>query len=191
MRVLTRDLVRHYTENVSVDLTSVLAQRSDLLRFVRARVDSDATAEEILQSALLRGVEAEVRDDESSVAWMFRTLRNAIVDHYRRRGTAGRALEVMAADASEVSPEPAADDRARACQCVRALAKSLKPEYAEILERVDIEEQPLAEVAAEAGITPNNATVRLHRARKALRDAVMTTCKSCAKHGCADCSCRV
>lgn len=42
-----------------------------------------------------------------------------------------------------------------------------------------------------SSISANNATVRLHRARKALRDVVMMTCKSCANHGCADCGCRV
>jgi RNA polymerase sigma-70 factor (ECF subfamily) len=168
---------------------AVLEQRDELVRFVRSRVESDAVAEDIVQNAFLKGAEVELREDESAVAWMYRTLRNAVVDHYRRRGAATRALDVVAAESTEASDEPAPDERTKTCQCVRSLAKSLKPEYAEILERVDIDERPLGEVAAEAGITPNNATVRLHRARKALRDAVMTTCKSCAKHGCVDCTC--
>jgi hypothetical protein len=44
---------------------------------------------------------------------------------------------------------------------VRELARSLKAEYADILEQVEIDERPIAEVASKEGITVNNATVRL------------------------------
>lgn len=186
MRLLTRDPVRHYTRIDMID-QAVLGQREELFRFVRKRVESDAVAEDILQNAFLKGVGAELREDESAVAWMFRTLRNAVVDHYRRKGTAARALETVAAEPEEAAPSP--DERSSTCRCVTSLAKSLKPEYADMLEQVDVNERSLADVAAEAGISSNNATVRLHRARKALKDAVMTTCKSCAKHGCVDCTC--
>ncbi|MBX3226180.1 MAG: sigma-70 family RNA polymerase sigma factor [Labilithrix sp.] len=173
-------------------VSEMLERRAELLRFVRGRVESDAVAEEILQSALLRGVEhaAELRADESAVAWMYRTLRNAVVDHYRRRDAAGRALEEVAAGATEASDDVPPDEKPRACACVRRLAKGLKPEYARMLEQVDLEERSLGEVAAEAGITTNNAAVRLHRARAALREAVVATCKSCATHGCVDCTCK-
>lgn len=195
MHLLTRDHGRPYTPSVANDLTAVLARRDELFRFVRGRVESDAAAEELLQSAFLKGVEAdihaaEIRGEESAVAWMYRTLRNAVVDHYRRRAAAARAHETMAAESSETSPEVPPDERSRTCQCVRTLAKALKPEYAEMIEKVDVEERSIADVAAEAGISSNNATVRLHRARRALRDAVVSTCKSCATHGCVDCTCR-
>lgn len=192
MSVLTREPVGPYTGICpwyGKGMESVLAARAELLRFVRSRVESEAAAEEILQSALLRAVEhqAELRDDESAVAWMYRMLRNAVVDHYRRRDAAGRALDAVAA---EPLPETAlADDKTRICGCVRRLARDLKPEYASMLEQVDVDERSLADVAAEAGITTNNATVRLHRARAALRSAVHATCRTCAEHGCVDCTC--
>lgn len=182
------------TANVPVvDLLSdVLARRDELVRFVRARVESDAAAEEIVQAAFLRGVEhiADVRDDESTLAWFYRLLRNSIVDHYRRRDAAGRALDRVAADVPSSLDAIGADDRARVCACVRTLAASLKPEYAKIIEQVDVEERSVSEVAATEGLTANNATVRLHRARKALREKVMATCRACAEHGCIDCTCK-
>jgi RNA polymerase sigma factor (sigma-70 family) len=178
----------------SEPLADVLARRAELVRFVRSRVDSDAAAEEIVQAAFLRGIEAreraEIRDDESTLAWFYRLLRNAIVDHYRRRDAAGRALERMAAEVPSSIDEVAADDRARICGCVSELASTLKPEYASILEQVDIGERSVSEVAAAEGLTANNATVRLHRARKALREKVMSTCRACAEHGCIDCTCK-
>src|SRR5690606_16472466 len=137
--------------------------------------------EEIVQSAFLRSLEheGELRSDESATAWFYRILRNAVIDHYRRRDAAGRAAERVAAEMPEAIDEIAADEKNRVCGCVRALASSLKPEYAGVLEKVDLEGRSLAEVAAEAGITTNNATVRLHRARQALKRRVEETCKSC------------
>jgi RNA polymerase sigma-70 factor (ECF subfamily) len=69
------------------------------------------------------------------------------------------------------------------------LIVTLKPEYAEILRRVDLGESRLDSVAAELGITANNATVRLHRARQALRQRLEQMCGVCAHHGCLNCTC--
>jgi RNA polymerase sigma-70 factor (ECF subfamily) len=155
-------------------------------------VESDAVAEEIVQGAFLRAVEraSDLESDESAVAWFYRMLRNAIVDHYRRRETAGRVMAELANEPTDAAPEIPPDDKAHTCACVSAIARTLKPQYAEIVEQVDIEERPLADVAARAGISISNATVRLHRARKALRKQVALTCRTCAEHGCIDCTCK-
>jgi len=44
--------------------------------------------------------------------------------------------------------------------------------------------------AAASGISENNAAVRVHRARQALRKQVQLTCGACATHGCVDCRCQ-
>lgn len=38
-------------------------------------------------------------------------------------------------------------------------------------------------------LTPNNLTVRLHRARQALRDGLEESCGICSQHGCLNCVC--
>jgi RNA polymerase sigma-70 factor (ECF subfamily) len=65
------------------------------LSFLEKRVESRAVAEDILQSAFVRGLErgSEVRDEESVVAWFYRVLRNAVIDHYRHRESTERAYE--------------------------------------------------------------------------------------------------
>jgi RNA polymerase sigma-70 factor (ECF subfamily) len=69
---------------------------------------------------------------------------------------------------------------------------SLKPEYAELVEWVDAGALSVEEAALRAGITPNNAYVRLHRARKALRERLEAFCGRCATGGgrCGDCYCQ-
>jgi pyruvate dehydrogenase E2 component (dihydrolipoamide acetyltransferase) len=55
--------------------------------------------------------------------------------------------------------------------------------------KADVEGAPVQDFAAEAGITANNASVRVFRAREALRKQVKTSCGTCADHGCLECSC--
>jgi RNA polymerase sigma-70 factor (ECF subfamily) len=161
------------------------------LAFLEARVESRAAAEDILQTAFVRGLErgAEVRDEESAVAWFYRVLRNAVIDHYRHRAATGRALEGWGKEiVTHEAPE--ADLRQEICQCVSGLLETLKPDYQAALRIIDLEEGSLNDLAQQAGITSGNAAVRVHRAREALRKQVRTACGSCADHGCLDCHCK-
>jgi RNA polymerase sigma-70 factor (ECF subfamily) len=156
--------------------------------FLERRVGNADDAEEILQAAYVKSLERgdAIRDDESSVAWFYRLLRNAITDHFRRKDAESRALEARALDARV----PEAEAREAVCACIHDLLAALKPEYADMIRRVDLEEAGIAVAAAERAITPNNARVLLHRARKALRRELERSCGTCTEHGCLDCSCR-
>src|SRR5262245_7965191 len=100
------------------------------LSFLEKRVESRAVAEDILQSAFVRGLErgAEVLDEESVVAWFYRVLRNATIDHYRHRGSTERAHEGWRKEFGSLEV-PAAELKDEICQCVNALVDTLKPEY--------------------------------------------------------------
>ena len=69
------------------------------------------------------------------------------------------------------------------------LSETLKPEYALALRRIDVDGVSVQEYAVEAGITANNAGVRVFRAREALRKGVVRWCGACAARGCIDCTC--
>ncbi len=159
------------------------------LRFLEKRVGSRETAEDLLQEAFGRAITHvdSLRDDESAVAWFYRLLRNAVIDHYRRRAAAGSALERFAAELDEaVPPIEVADE---VCACVARLAATLKPEYADALQAIDVRGMPVKDYAATHGLTASNAGVRVFRARQALRSQVIASCGTCAEHGCVDCAC--
>ena len=61
--------------------------------------------------------------------------------------------------------------------------------HQEILRRVDLGEESLTAVAAELGISPNTAAVRLHRARKGLSEALLAHCGTSSLRACLDCGC--
>lgn len=171
-------------------IASLVQGHREFLGFLERRVGSRQVAEDILQEAFVRGISRleSLRSDESATAWFYRMLRNAVVDHYRRRGSSERAMSALAAEFDE-AVEPDIEARGAVCQCVRALAGTLKPEYAAALTRVEVDGLSVQDFAEEASITPNNAAVRLFRARDALRKQVKVACGTCADHGCLDCSC--
>ena len=172
-------------------LERLLARRDEFLRFVEKRVGSLAMAEDILQSAFVRGIEKEstLRNEESAVTWFYRLLRNAVIDHYRSQGSVSRLFEQWP-EGLDVPDEPVELVKNEVCRCVSRMLGQLKPEYGEALRMVDIDERPVSDLAKQSGITPNNATVRVHRAREALRKQVRIVCGSCAEHRCVDCSCK-
>jgi RNA polymerase sigma-70 factor (ECF subfamily) len=170
-------------------VTALVANHRDFLAFLERRVGDRALAEDILQDAFVRGLDkvAALRDHESLVPWFYRVLRNAVVDHYRRRSTATKALADFAVELDR--PQPDVETHATLCTCVRTLAETLKPEYAQALRRVELEDVAVKDYALEAGITSTNAGVRVFRAREALRRRVQESCGTCATHGCRDCTC--
>ena len=160
------------------------------LRFLERRLGDRELAEDVLQAAFVRGLERaeQLRDDESVVAWFYRMLRNAIVDHHRRTGRTDRKLDAVAREL-DAAEEPLPDDRDAICQCVARLVDTLKPEYATAIRRVELDGLAVKDFAEELDVTANNAAVRLHRARKALREQLRRCCGTCAEHGCVDCKC--
>lgn len=170
-------------------VTRLVASHRDFLAFLERRVGSRAQAEDLLQEAFVRGLpKVAAVEPDAVVGWFYQVLRNALVDLARRRGTSEAALEKLAKElGDEVEPSP--DTRDAICRCVGELAKTLKPEYAAAIAAIEVEGQSLAEFAASAGITANNAAVRVHRARESLKKQVKASCSTCAEHGCVDCTC--
>jgi RNA polymerase sigma-70 factor (ECF subfamily) len=184
----------HPDDEPILETTPAVAQvlvdnHRQFLAFVERRVGDRALAEDILQDAFVRsmGRLETLRDEESVVAWFYRSLRNAVIDHYRRRGTAQRGLEAFADELR--ADEPGEEVRGVVCRCVARLADTLKPEYAAALKRIEVDGVPVKDFAEEAGISSNNAAVRVFRARDALRKQVARACGTCATHGCVDCTC--
>jgi RNA polymerase sigma-70 factor (ECF subfamily) len=111
-------------------------------------------------------------------------LRNTITDSYRDRA---RKPEVALPDDFDAEQEEAV--RTALCDCFAAVLPGLKPEYAALIDGLDLRGDSGEEMALRLGITGNNLKVRHHRARQALRRRLEETCRVCAEHHCLDCTC--
>lgn len=142
-------------------------------RMAAQRLRSFVEAEEVAQSFALRALERaeQLREPLAVRGWLRRIFETTLIDHCRRSsGRRSREIRFEAqlhdrADEPGGPPEIVAD----LAGVVARLLPRLKPEYAEIIREIDLMERSHAEAAGTLGITVNNLTVRLHRARGALR----------------------
>ena len=172
-------------------LAVLLENHRAFLKYLERRVGDRELAEDILQDAFSKVIVRpdQAPADEGLVPWFYRTLRNAAIDQFRRRGTATRAVEAFAREL-ETQQTPERDMEAEICACVSRLAATLKPEYAEALQAIDIQGTPVKAFAEQRGLSASNAGVRVFRAREALKKRVTESCGTCAEHGCRNCTCQ-
>src|SRR6267143_6348388 len=93
---------------------ALLDRQREFLGFLRSRLGTEEAARDVLQSAYVKAMEKAdtIRDDESTVAWFYRLLRNAIVDAHRRQQVEQKSLR-------HEEPEQQDEDLFRAiCTCV-------------------------------------------------------------------------
>ena len=170
--------------------TTLLANLAAFQGFARRRLGDEQLAADAVQESLLRALKSErsLSHDENLLAWFYRILRNVLTDLHRRRATQTKAFERFTEELA-IGGADEADVEQTACGCFRELLPTLRPEYAQVLQLSDLDGRPPEIVAKEVGITRNNLKVRLHRARRQLRQRLEQTCQLCAKHGCLDCHC--
>ena len=169
-------------------------QRNAFKAFLTARVGSEAEAEDLLQNGLLKAMQRadELQDATKLTAWFYQLLRNAVIDHYRARGSVRRKHDALGEIISSLGEDIAAAPKgweAQLCGCLGSVVATLKPQQAELLRRVDLDGESVQAAAKAMGISANNASVALHRARKDLRVKLQAFCGACADGACLDCNC--
>jgi RNA polymerase sigma factor (sigma-70 family) len=180
------------TESSPAPVAILLENHRAFLRYLERQVGDRALAEDTLQDAFAKVVSRpeQAPTDEAIVPWFYRSLRNATIDQFRRRGAADRAYEAFARELETHEEVPTGDMETEICACVSRLAATLKAEYAEVLQAIEVVGTPVRTFAEQKGLSSSNAAVRVFRAREALRKRVVESCGTCAEHGCGDCTCK-
>ncbi|WP_223479486.1 RNA polymerase sigma factor [Oricola indica] len=184
-------LDRGRAESLALSQTLVTS-RSAFLGFLMKRLGNRADAEDVLQEFCMRVLarKDQLREVDRMDAWLYAVLRSALNDHYRKSGRFSRLIDAVALEAqSAVVADDPVEDMDVICECVKGLVTELRPTDAELIRRIDIDNDDRAAVAAELGLRPGTLNVRLHRARAALGDALLAHCGPCCRHGFDDCSC--
>ena len=162
--------------------------------FLRKRLGNETIVEDIFQQCLLRAVERQhsLNNQDSVVAWFYQILRNAVIDYYRSKAVEASRREAFEKEAEILYQQevPSLDEvKTTVCACLEEVVGTLRPGYGELIRRIDLSGESTAEVAKALHLSISNATVRLHRARKALRNSLEQACGLCTKHGCLNCTC--
>ena len=161
------------------------------LSYLQRRLGNVEEARDVMQNFMLRAIDraGALRDVNAVRGWLSRLLATSIADH--QRGAAGRKQRetLMSPQFFDESLSTEADLDAAVCACLHQLIATLKPDYAELIRRIDLNEELRPVVAADLGLSPANLAVRLHRARAALKQRLVEMCLTCPEHGFMDCGC--
>lgn len=164
----------------------------DFLSFLMRRLPDRDAAEEVLQAFMARALERapDLKEIVSVRGWLGRVLATTIVDHHRRAARRARRETVTdPGDLDEMPIEPDAEIERQVCFCLYRILPTLKPDYAELIWRIDLLDEPRDRVAVGLSVTLGNLNVRLHRGRRALRARLEALCLTCPEHGFLDCRC--
>ena len=137
---------------------------------------NEEDAKDVVQEAYLRAWKGlkRFRGDAKFNTWLYRITANCAVTQLSRRSRDRHDVleeEVFAHESRADDGDPAArlgagDDR----QILQAALGTLSPEMRAVVVLRDIYDLPHEAIAAELGISEGAAKVRLHRARKKLRE---------------------
>ena len=167
---------------------AVLKNLDVFVGFARSRLGDHHLAEDVVQDSLIKALAADRHPgtEEETTTWFYRILRRSIIDVYRKQGAQSRALGRFE---KELPESPDEQDEKELCRCFHRLLPLVPEQYRELLDEVDLKGNDPEAISARLGLTKNNVTVRLHRARKHLRKALTANCGACSAHGCIDCTC--
>ncbi|WP_437741420.1 sigma-70 family RNA polymerase sigma factor [Sorangium sp. So ce1504] len=142
-------------------------------RLARRHGVPERNAEDIAQEALLRGLEADKRLDPGADPAPYRVTIaiNQARNHVRDARCRGEVLTSF--DECEIRDEyPTPEELLRRRQrekFTRELIDQLDPKYRDVVIKHDLQEIPLAEIAAEQGLPLDTVRTRLWRAHQELR----------------------
>ena len=150
----------------------VLPEVEAMLRVARALTRHDADAEDLVQDTLLRAYRSiDQFDGRHPRAWLFTILRNAHLNHHRRRrplllregDVPQRADRLPSGDGPDARVDAGFDAD------VESALKRLTPPFRQVVSLVDIAGLSYADAARVLDVASGTVVSRLHRARRNLR----------------------
>ena len=161
-------------------------EQRQLITAVLMRYTKDPqTAQDLLQETLYQAIRSlpSYRGDSKVSTWLYSIARNVALQRLRKTDRYshhdGEQLGRMAARATPTgtpadTPDPSSPDsdtvRSEEDHLLHEALDELPESYRQIIALRDLNELSTREVAETLGITRVNVRVRLHRARKRLRD---------------------
>lgn len=144
-----------------------LLARDPLARYLARRAAPDAVEDLFAEVMAIAWRRRTDMPDEDQLPWLYGTARRVLANHRRSASRFGRLVERL----NTTGRAPAVDPFAPQGPDVDLAAglAALAPDDAEILRLWAWEELAPREIAVTLGITPNAASIRLHRAKARLR----------------------
>jgi RNA polymerase sigma-70 factor (ECF subfamily) len=169
----------------TVDATlegQLVSFRPQVRRHVLAMVKDQAEADELTQDTYARALARvdQLRDPQAALAWLYRIATTVSLDRLRQR----RPLTVELDDAAEGVEDrertpsllESAIEQSEMSACVQSYLAALPDDYRIAILLHDGDGVENAELAELVGCSLATAKIRVHRARRRLREALAAAC---------------
>jgi RNA polymerase sigma-70 factor (ECF subfamily) len=144
---------------------------------VAVRVGDPELAADITHDVVVRSIATGALDRvDNPAAWLYRSARNAVIDHYRTRHLHDPLVD------GDAGPDPGPTDNLpndatrELARCLQPMLQQLPPTAREALTRVDVDGQTHHRAAAQLGISVSGMKSRVQRARRQLKDLLEQCC---------------
>jgi RNA polymerase sigma-70 factor (ECF subfamily) len=151
------------------------ATYADMYTLAYRLTGNEEDARDVLQDAYLRAYRGlpRFRGDSQFTTWMYRITANCSSTHLGKRARSHH--EPLDDETSIIDPHPEHDPELRAVaafdrEWVAVALQELPPRLRAVIVLRDVYDLPHEAIAAELGISEAAAKVRLHRARRKLRE---------------------
>lgn len=179
-----RDRFRRTGVGVSVEPQSfermAVELSPSLSRYLRRYVGDPATADDLLQETLIRMAKGlpEFEGRSSPKTWAFAIATRVAADHFR---SPGRRLGIVDVEEADEVPDPARliDEQLVVDEmntCIRQVIDSLPEDYRAAVVLHDLEGLSAGQIADICGASLATVKIRIHRARKRLKEALDKQC---------------
>jgi RNA polymerase sigma-70 factor, ECF subfamily len=147
-----------------------------LRAFVASRVDDKELAADITQDVIVRSIASGALDRvDNPAAWLYRSARNAVIDHYRTRRQHASLDGLDAWPAQDVDDVPN-DATRELSRCLQPMLAQLPSAAREALVRIDVDGQTQQRAARDLGLSLSGMKSRVQRARRDLKDLLERCC---------------
>ena len=156
--------------------------RPQIFRYALRLVGNPGEAEDLTQETFVHAYRrmGSLRDPDTAKAWLYSIATNVCLDRLRQQ--ARRSFRESGVDPEAVAvADPGAPDllrveRREMSECVSGYVGQLSDSYRAVLMLHDVHGLTCPEIAELLGDSVGTVKIRLHRARKRLREAVTSGC---------------
>jgi len=183
-----RFMVNHVHATPTSREARLLTYRPQVQRHILALVRDTAEAEELTQDTYARALDRidQLRDPQAALAWLYRIATNLSLDHLRQRRPSTVPLDSAAATAEGADGAAARErplslietalERSEMSDCVQSYLETLPDDYRVAILLHDVNGLSNPEIARLLGCSVPTAKIRLHRARRRLREVLDAAC---------------
>jgi RNA polymerase sigma-70 factor, ECF subfamily len=168
--------------SMAMEITALWSEyQRPLASFLARRVRRPSDVDDLLQEVFLR-IHRHLDSLEHSdhvAGWIFKTARNALIDHERARATRGEARQVApdTLDNLAAGENDAPEASEVASCCVRPMIARLPEPYREGIRMTELEGITQAAAAERAGMSLPGMKSRIQRGRERLKELILSCCQ--------------